>query len=94
MRTDFTLCYAFNQQCRFYLCFTIVIKEFGFSFRLSVLHIFDEQVAANLETANQDSLMLISWYQDHDYPILEAFEKQTQDLREQFYAKMGITNSG
>lgn len=52
------------------------------------------QVAPYLETANQDSVILILWYQDHDYPILEVFEKQTQDLREQVYAKMGITKSG
>lgn len=81
-------------QILFVFCLTIVIKEFGFSFWLSVLHISDQQVAAYLETANQDSVILILWYQDHDYPILEVFEKQTQDLREQFYAKIGIKKSG
>ncbi len=42
-------------------------------------------MAAYPETANPDSVILILWYLDYDYPILEIFEKPGQNLQDQFY---------
>ncbi len=34
---------------------------------------------------NPDSVILILWYLDHDYPILKVFGKPGQNLQDQFY---------
>lgn len=54
----------------------MVEKRFSFSFWLSVLHRFDQQMVAYPESANPDSVILILWYLDHFYPVLEVFEKR------------------
>lgn len=59
-----------------YICdLTMVTKWFSFSFWLSVLHRFHQQMVAYPESANPDSAIPILWYLDHDYPILEVFKK-------------------